>query len=202
MVWRGLGSSCADWGLGVVCRARSARFPDDQALPPERLQDVLSHCIAAGDALETHSPEAYDAETLAYLRSVDALPDWHGYGPCLQGLPLEALCGPQPIPWATQMRGSPVRGLDSSAMHTVGVVLYLLKWHQGPLDALRAAMWVGGDVDSVGALVLGLVGGRGGLGFGSEWGLPLWMVDRLEDMEGLVRLADAFGVWTWTQWDD
>ena len=58
-------------------------------------------------------------------------------------------------------------------------VLYLLRFHRGPRDALLTSVHIGGDVDSVAALCLAVVAGMEGLQFGQPRGLP-WKL--LEEM--------------------
>lgn len=134
-----------------------------------------------------------DSATEDYLDAVDKLPDWHEYGERLESMPVDIhnrLCGPQP------MRTTPPRnGLGSDAMRTAGAVLYVLKWHRGPADALGAAVYVGGDVDSTAALVLGMVGGSVGLKFGEPGGIPWFYLEEAEGIEYLVTEAHAFEAW-------
>jgi len=80
-------------------------------------------------------------------------------------------------------------------MRTVGVVLYLLRWHRGPLDVLKASIDMGGDVDSVAALCLGILGASCGLRFGEEGGLSWSLLEELEGVEYLVAAAKAFSEW-------
>ena len=132
-----------------------------------------------------------DHETTEYLMDVDRLPDYHTLPGGLD-LVCAALCGPQPIAWATQRFGEPVRGLNSDAMRTVGVVLYLLKWHRAPFDSLLHAVRIGGDVDSSAALTMGLLAARFGLHPGAPGDVPAWVLRELEALEYLVRVAARF----------
>jgi len=121
------------------------------------------------------SSALHDAATDEHLRRLEALPDYHTYGSRFSSMPSdvhELLCGPQPNP--NHVPG--MIGLGSDAMRTAAVVLYILKWQSGPIDALTAAVDIGGDVDSSAALVLGVVGGSQGLRLGSlaEY-LGLWL---------------------------
>ena len=74
-------------------------------------------------------------------------------------------------------------------MHTAGLAVYLLKWHRGAADLLRHAIWVGGDVDSLGAICLGILGGAEGLGFVSEDGLSVLAGGWARMVWGLLRRA-------------
>ena len=140
-------------------------------------------------------------ETVAHLEGLEALPDWHTYGPRFQSMPRDVhtyLCGPQPKRTDIIGSGKPPShrcGLDSDAMRTAGCVLYILKWHRGPMDGLTAAIDIGGDVDSSAALVLGAIGGSEGLALGTPVGIPWWMVEEVEGVEYLVTRAQAFEKW-------
>ena len=165
--------------------------------------------------------------SLAYLQQVDALPDYHAFGPRYANMPDDVhalLCGPQPIPSmravlsgdAPGVAGE-LRGLPADALRTLGSVLYVVKWARGAADALTASVDLGGDVDSVAALSLGIVAGAeigGGLRFGvdvdgdhrraarggaveAEEGdeprlLPWSLLEELEGVEYLVRQAKMF----------
>lgn len=124
---------------------------------------------------------------------------------------LQTLCGPQPV-WQAQ-RARPVRGLNADAMRTLGCVPWVLKHHSArkPKQALLRAICIGRDVDSLAAIVLGMIGGREGLRIGegadsdrnSEEklkadgcsGIPLLMLQQLEAAEYTVETARAFGAW-------
>ena len=137
-----------------------------------------------------------DATTEAHLEKVEQLPDWHTFGersmpPAVHAL----LCGPQPL----SKHGRQMHGIDSDAMRTAAVVLYVVRWHDGPRDALRASIDLGGDVDSIAALALGLVGGSAGLRFGEAGGLPWELLEGLEGAEYLASVAQRFSAWVGAQ---
>ena len=146
-----------------------------------------------------------EPETIAHLRALDQLPDYHDFGPRFARMPREVhalLCGPQPCPFtlgkvpAGADGTAPMHGLYSDSMRTAGAVLYLCKWQRGPLDALTASVDLGGDVDSVAALCLGIVAaGPGGLRFGEAGGLPWRLLEELEGVEYLLHHARAFEAW-------
>ena len=92
-----------------------------------------------------------------------------------------------------------MHGIDSDAMRTAAVVLYVVRWHDGPRDALRASIDLGGDVDSIAALALGLVGGSAGLRLGEEGGLPWELLEGLEGAEYLASIARRFSAWVGAQ---
>jgi len=146
---------------------------------------------------------ASDAATEEHLRKIDALEDYHEWGSRFAKMPpqrLELLCGPQPCPPADGIGAgddgsSKMHGLWSDAMRTAAVVLYLLKHHRGPLDILRASVDIGGDVDSIAALCLGVVGGSEGLDFGEPDGLPWFLLEEVEGVEYLHARAKKFEEW-------
>ncbi|CAE7244474.1 frmA [Symbiodinium natans] len=142
-------------------------------------------------------------ETVSLLQKIQELPDYHSFGQRLQGMPEAVhalLCGPQPHPDLENVPGgqdgtSAVHGLGSDAMRTAGVVLYILRFHRGPRDALLTSLYIGGDVDSIAALCLGIVGGSEGLQLGQRCGLPWFLVEELEGVEYLVSQASRFEAW-------
>lgn len=146
---------------------------------------------------------ARDAATEAHLAKLDALEDYHDWGDRFNKMPAsthEILCGPQPCPPADGIGAgddgsSKMHGLWSDAMRTSGLVLYLLKHHRGPLDILRASVDIGGDVDSIAALCLGVVGGSAGLGFGEANGLPWFLLEEVEGVEYLHAKGQRFQDW-------
>ncbi|CAJ1373170.1 unnamed protein product [Effrenium voratum] len=146
---------------------------------------------------------ASDAATEAQLQRLDELEDYHDWGnrfSKMKACTLELLCGPQPVPPADGISAgedgsSKMHGLWSDAMRTSCLVLYLLKHHRGPLDILRASVDIGGDVDSIAALCLGVVGATAGLGFGEAEGLPWFLLEELEGVEYLHARGAKFQDW-------
>lgn len=150
-------------------------------------------------------PDFFDQETTEYLQIVDALPDYH----TLDKMPIKELCGSdEPIEWASKHKGSPVTGLDSDAMRTVGCVLYLLKYHQSHIDTLLSSVRIGGDVDSLASITMGLVCGRFGVTFHpvkstqdiqvmktsitNTNALPEFFIYELEGVEYILEVAEEF----------
>jgi len=182
--------------LCIVLTAR--RFISDPAPPATLVTGVIS----ALRALETGDPQVPDDETMRYLAQVDSLPPPQPVDrvPWIADDVLEVLCGPQPI-WKSESEGGTrprrVTGLDADAMRTAGCVLWLLKHHVAgrPLDTLLWSMYVGGDVDSLAALCIAMVGAKEGLRFGQPGGLPMHMIEMVESVEYLVDTADSFGQW-------
>lgn len=189
-----------------LCIALAARrFVLQRAPPASLISDVVDdlRALCASHKMPAAAGVLPDEETLHYLGQVNALAPPQGVDctpPFLPCAAMETLCGPQPI-WKTEEEGGVfprrVTGLNSDAMRTVGCVLWLLKHHVAgrPLDTLLKSMYVGGDVDSLAALCLAMVGGREGLGFGLPGGLPMHMIETVESAEYLVTTADSFGAW-------
>jgi ADP-ribosylglycohydrolase len=164
--------------------------------------ELLRSCL---DAL--CSSALREPATEAHLEALDGLPDFHSYGQRFGSMPPtvhELLCGQQPCPSTLNKEcgepgdhaeGRRMHGMASDSMRTVGAVLYLVKHHRGPLDVLTASIDLGGDVDSIAALTVGLVGGSSGLGFGEPGGLSWKLVEELEGVEYLIQHARAFEAW-------
>lgn len=141
-----------------------------------------------------------ESETDMHLEKIEALPDYHTYGERFSGMPNEIhslLCGPQPCQMFKKTVGpdAEMHGIGSDAMRTAGVVLYLMKFHNGPRDVLMASVDFGGDVDSIAALTLAMVAGSVGLQVGQPGGVPEFLVEELEGVEYLVANARAFESW-------
>jgi len=158
--------------------------------------------------LQCLDEESFDEETLSYLQIVDSLPapgpvDASSFESFLADSTVEALCGSQPV-WRGPTGDAPdrmprmVRGLNADAQRTLGCVVYLLKHHREghALKTLLRSLYIGGDVDSLAALCLAMIGGRDGLDFGKPEGLPLFMLQHLESAEYVIETADAFEIWT------
>jgi len=135
-----------------------------------------------------------------YLQLVDSLEDYHLSKD--QQLPIKLLCGSdEPIGWASKRKGKPIRGLDSDSMRTVGCVLYLAKYHVSLLDSLLSSCRIGGDVDSIAAVLMGLMCARYGLVFSpaksgsaviQNNASPDFFVYELEGIEYILTVAEAF----------
>ena len=54
-------------------------------------------------------------------------------------------------------------------------------------------------METLAAITVGMVGGREGLGFGEDGGLPLFMLQKLEAAEYIVEVATAFEAWVASQ---
>jgi ADP-ribosylglycohydrolase len=163
---------------------------------------IIPFVIEQSKLLASRDGSVGDLETWEYLASVEKLPKPGpmdtAYESFVSDADLETLCGQQPV-WQAPQRPRTVRGLNADAMRTLGCVLWLLKHHDTgkPMQSLMRSLCIGGDVDSLAALVLGMVGGREGLRIGeaSGDGLPLFMLQQLEAAEYIVETASKFGAW-------
>lgn len=122
-----------------------------------------------------------DQETFDYLETVNLL------GAETQEDELRLICGPQPIPYF-EAKGKIIYGLPVDSMRTAGAALYILKHAETPYEALRMSAYFGGDVDSLGAITVGIMGGRHGLET-----IPNHILEKIENKSGLEKLADEFG---------
>lgn len=148
-------------------------------------QDIISYCLEEINKLEE---EHVDIDTVNKLKEVNKLGDYHSLklgDNGREGMDYNLLCGNDTF------------GLQSDSMHTIVCVLYLLKYHRTPFDTLKACIQIGGDVDSLASICLGIVGGRFGLRLGEDYfgGLPLWLVDPLEGVVYLQDVAKKFKHW-------
>lgn len=101
-----------------------------------------------------------DPETYVYLGLIDALSDDVDLRFRLD-TDFELIIGTQPI--MSFMTDSNIYGLNSDSMRTAGMALYLLKHCRSSMEALRRSIRIGGDVDSLAAVVVGIIGARYGL---------------------------------------
>jgi len=134
-----------------------------------------------------------DSESIEYLNVVNNLPDYHTFevGDVID-IPLnymEILCkSPQPFK-------RDIIGMPCCSMTTGGCVLYILKHYTTPLDALKMSMWLGGDVDSLGSIVLGIASGRDGIST-----LPKFLISEVEESQYLIDIGTEFGEYIKNQW--
>lgn len=185
-------------------RARAAAFLIASACHHLVVQKNDPSDVLTAALRELEKSSLRDDATIAHLRELIKLPDYHDYGWRFEAMPPEVhslLCGPQPCPHTLSIpvgdigdygRGLRMHGIYTDSMRTAGAVLYLLSHHRGALDVLRASVDLGGDVDSIAALCLGMVGGSMGLKFGEAGGLPWALLEELEGVEYLVNTARAF----------
>lgn len=119
-----------------------------------------------------------DQETFLLLNAVDKLPAPE----YLTEKDYTILGGPQPIEKPRFLAG--IKGVPSDAMLTAATVLYLLKHAKDAFSGLKQAILMGGDVDSLAALVTGILAAKYGIG-----SLPQFMIDKVEGKQKLMTLA-------------
>ncbi len=112
-----------------------------------------------------------DNETVEYLKKIDKLNP--------NSASIEDLCGKQPIfKWK-------IEGLPCSSMHTAGTALFILKHFEEPFEILKQSILIGGDVDSLAAITVGIAAGKHGLK-----SLPDFLLDGLNEREYIEHAAE------------
>lgn len=94
----------------------------------------------------------------------------------------EKLLGPQPV--EHYLKKYSMRGLPCEAGRTAAAALYIVKHARSVSEGIKASLYLGGDVDSVAAIVGGLVAAR----FGID-DLPRSYLDELEDRDYVLEVA-------------
>jgi len=92
------------------------------------------------------------------------------------------LHGVQPLPYITWDK---IYGLPCACLTTAYNVIYVMKHSRSAFDALKISINMGGDVDSLAAVCVGIAAGRYGLN-----SLPTFL---LEKTEGLARMEELGG---------
>ncbi len=133
--------------------------------------DLISHCLNY----------ISDEETIDKLKIVDLLPEPN----FLKEKDFEFLCGPQPLKKAEFIEG--LYGLPSNAMYTAISALYLIKHSNSAFDGLKNSINIGGDVDSLAAIVVGILAGKYGID-----SLPQYMINNVEGVNYLKEISMAF----------
>jgi len=144
-----------------VCVASAAHYFFYNIGEPK---EVFSYCIDVCSVIDRESAEHF--KRVAQMKGVD----------------FSLLCG-----FEKQFFGIPVDG-----MRTAGAVLYLIsRYYDDPSEALRQAVLLGGDTDSVASIALGIVTSRTGLA-----SLPKFLIEGLENgpygRDYLVDLGQKF----------
>lgn len=125
--------------------------------------------------------QGIDQDTTDLLLQVDRLPAPDQ----LQEHDYEVLCGPQPIVEPRFLPG--IYGLPSDAMLSAGAVLHVLKHSSSAFEALKNAVYLRGDVDTIASVCCGLSSAR----YGIE-ALPEYMRTSVEGLEYIEQVAGAF----------
>jgi len=142
----------------------------------EKLQDVPVNCL--------------DEEFIQDLKKVDGLPDYNDVPVTnnIKDLDYNLLCGETGF-------------LGADAQRTTLCVLYLTKFYRyNSWELLQNCIKIGGDVDSLASVCLGLIGGRFGLNLGKPDSIPDWVLDSLEGIDEVEQLSTELEVW-WSKYE-
>lgn len=122
-----------------------------------------------------------DKETIETLTLVNNLPKPEQ----LVEQNYELLCGPQPIKKKEFLEG--MYGLPSNAMFTAISALYMIKHSNSAFEGLKNSIRLGGDVDSLASIVVGILAGKYGID-----DIPRYMIENVEGPAYLNQLAISF----------
>jgi ADP-ribosylglycohydrolase len=142
---------------------------------------LLKKNIAQDDIIKYCLPFVSDEETIFFLQKADALSSYE----LLAEVDFETLCGPQPLPKKEFLEG--LFGLPSNSMFTAICALYIIKHSFDAFDALKKSIFIGGDVDSLAAITVGITAGKFGIN-----SIPKFMIDNVEGKEYLMQISENF----------
>lgn len=185
--------------LGLVNSALINRYGEinANATHPNINAVIASQCIARATEFllikrgNKQNLFSYCSENVAlnkeydlYLKTVNNL-EFYGN---LKENDYSILCGKQPIeePYFLPK----INGVPSDAKFTTGSILYILKNAETPFEALKMAVNLGGDVDTIASVVTGILSGLTGLD-----DIPEYMKDNVEGVDYLIEIADKFEFW-------
>ena len=131
-------------------------------------KDIIKYCIKF----------IKDEDSIKYLQEIDKL------SAELNNSEFEVLCGPQPIP---TFKHREVIGMPCSAMRVGGCALYVVKHAKDTFDGLKKAIQLGGDIDTIVSICIGILAGRYGLE-----SVPEFMIEKTEGIEMLKKVAGEF----------
>ncbi|MCP4440628.1 MAG: ADP-ribosylglycohydrolase family protein [Aureispira sp.] len=120
-------------------------------------------------------------EYQTYLKQVNLLVNYDK----LNHADFAVLCGHQPIQKPYFLDG--ICGVPSDSKYTAGTVLYILKHSTSPMDALKKSIYIGGDVDSIASISVGILSSLFGLD-----SLPPFMLGNIEGRKYLEEIAQQF----------
>jgi ADP-ribosylglycohydrolase len=142
---------------------------------------LLKKNISQSDLIKYCLQFISDEETIFFLEKADALSSYE----LLKEIDFETLCGPQPLPKKEFLEG--LFGLPSNSMFTAICALYIIKHSFNAFDALKKSIFIGGDVDSLAAITVGIAAGK----FGID-SIPKFMIDNVEGKEYLMQISENF----------
>lgn len=152
--------------ISSQCIARAAEF---MLVQNGRAEDLLDYCCYTIELNEVYKD---------YFKTIKTLPSYNA----LTLRDFVKLLGPQPIREPYFLPN--INGLPSDSLYTTGAVLYVLQNSLDAMDALRKAVYLGGDVDSVASICTGIMAGKVGLD-----SIPLFMLEQVEGIEYLKYLC-------------
>jgi ADP-ribosylglycohydrolase len=155
--------------LSSQCIARSAFYVLVKQGDPKKIIDYCLETVNLNEEYKT------------YLHQVNALGNYDDVGEA----EFEILCGEQPIKRPYFLPG--IHGVPSDSKYTTGCVLFVLKNAIDTFDALKKAVNLGGDVDSVASICTGIMAGIHGLD-----SLPTFMLENVEGKRYLEEIAALF----------
>jgi ADP-ribosylglycohydrolase len=130
--------------------------------------ELIPHCIQY----------ISDPETILKLKEADKLPSPDK----LSEKDYSVLCGPQPLVKPEFIEG--LFGLSSNAMYTSICALYLIKHTNSAFEGLKNSINIGGDVDSLASIVVGILAGKYGIS-----DIPIYMLENVEGIDYLSQIA-------------
>ncbi len=155
--------------ISSQCIARASEYIIVKKGNPK---DIIQYCM---DTVELNN------EYKHYFNKVEKLPDYKD----LSDDHFVTLCGKQPIEKPYFLAG--IKGLPSDSKFTTGSVLYILKNAVNAFDALKKAIYLGGDVDSVASITTGITAAKHGID-----SLPNFMIENVEGKNYLNKIASKF----------
>ena len=167
--------------LNATCTHPHPKAIDSSILVARAARGLLVEGISKQELIRYCLPHITDAETIEKLKLADAL-----HGPeLLHGKDFEVLCGPQPLQKKEFIEG--LYGLSSNAMYTAVSALYFIKHSNSAFEGLRNSINLGGDVDSLASIVVGILAGKYGID-----DLPAYMIRNVEGVPYLKTISTAF----------
>jgi ADP-ribosylglycohydrolase len=151
----------ASIGVAIACKALLIDKIDQK--------NIILHCLKYLN----------DAETVEKLKLAENLPAFNQ----LTDSDFALLCGPQPLEKPEFLSG--ICGLSSNSMYTLICVLYVLKHSFSSFEGLKSSILIGGDVDSLAAIVTGILGAKYGLD-----SVPYFMLEEVEGKAYLEEIAE------------
>lgn len=155
--------------ISSQCIARATEF---LLVKKGVISEVIDYCFETVKLNEEYK---------LYLKQVNQLGDYEN----LSDREFEILCGKQPIEAPYFLPG--IKGVPSDSKYTTGCILYILKNSKNANDALQKSIYLGGDVDSVTSITVGIMAGLNGLD-----SLPAYMINQVEGVNYLEEIGALF----------